>query len=125
MAALHYKRHQLRRCFNVWNRWRREETSQREIACEAELRKEKMSSLLQAVRRKGEKQPRPQQPTPPTLPPNPQQPHSAPEVSLITSKIVRQELVSAYALFTVTVSVCSFVLGTSSVFWQLYLLVHM
>ena len=42
-----------------------EEASQREMACKAEVRKEKMSSLLQAVRRKGEKQPRPQQPTPP------------------------------------------------------------
>lgn len=78
----------------MWRRWCREEASRRELACKAELRKEKMSSLLQAVRRKGEKQPRPQQPAPPIPPSNTQQQPSSPDVSLITSKIVRQELVS-------------------------------
>ena len=52
---------------------------------------------------------RPQQPAPPTLPPNPQQLHSAPDVPLITSKIVRHELVSAYAPFTSPLCVCVFV----------------
>ena len=99
MAVLHHKRYQLRRCFNVWSRWCREEASRREMACKAELRKEKMSSLLQAVRRKGEKQPRPQQPAPPIPPSNTQQQPSSPDLSLITSKIVRQELVSCVDYF--------------------------
>ena len=94
MAVLHHKRHQLRQCFNMWRKWCRKEVLQREAARKADARKEKMSSLLQAVRRKGEKLPDPQQPAPPLPPSNPQQQSSSPEVSLITSKIVRQELVS-------------------------------
>lgn len=96
-AALHHKRQQLRLCFARWRRWCREEASRRAIAHEAESRKDKMSTLLQAVRRKGEKQPHPQQPAPPILPSNPMQKHTAPDMNLITSKIVRQELVSCYS----------------------------
>ena len=76
-----------------------EEASQREMACKAELRKEKMSSLLQAVRRKGEKQPRPQQPTPPIPPSNPQQQLSSSDLSLITSKIVSTRIGQLCGLF--------------------------
>ena len=94
MAVLHHKRHQLRQCFNMWRKWCRKEVLQREAARKADARKEKMSSLLQAVRRKGEKLPDPQQPAPSLPVSNPQQQSSSPEVSLITSKIVRQELVS-------------------------------
>ena len=93
-AAFHHKRQQLRLCFARWRRWCREEALRRAITHEAESRKEKMATLLQAVRRKGEKQPHPQQSAPPIPPSIPKQKHTAPDVTLITSKIVRQELVS-------------------------------
>ena len=84
-GASHWRKKLLTRCVNSWKRLVREENGRRVLEKEASLRKNKMATLLstlQSVDSAGQqqKQVRPQ------------------GSALITSKIVRQELVSVHII---------------------------